>query len=93
MRRTVGHPPVGTVNVPVTHWGETLTIDPFGLELDRLGPANKEQRADEAGDGWIRAALHGISTTVLSVLVLGVMAAVGLVIGAYKHEAILAVLP
>lgn len=72
---------------------QIVIIDPYGAEVDHLGPANAEQRADEAGDGWIRAALHGISTTVLSVLVLGVMAAVGMVIGAYEHEAILGVLP
>lgn len=72
---------------------QIVVIDPYGAELDHLGPANAEQRADDAGDGWIRAALHWISTAVLSALVLGVMVAVGLVIGAYEHEAILGMLP
>lgn len=72
---------------------QIVTIDPYGAEVDRLGPANEEQRADEARDGWIRAALHWISTAALSALVLGTMVAVGLVIGAYKHGPILELLP
>lgn len=63
--------------------------------IDRLGPANEEQRAERkaAVREWIRGALHRAGVATLIVICFGIAVCVGGVIGAYKHGPILELLP
>lgn len=83
---------VGTVPVPVTHWGEPVTIDPVGL--DRLGPANEEQVSDrkKARRAARRAGLRRGLLTIGIDAVFGFGLVVGSVIGALNPDMVLGVL-
>lgn len=74
---------------------ETFTIDPFGLEVDRLGPANAEQRAERKATRRAerRAALYRVGMLALFYVVLAAGACIGLVLGALNPDLVLGVIP
>lgn len=85
---------VGTIDVPVTHWGEPVTIDPHGLELDRLGPANAEQRTErkDRRRAERRASLRRVGLTILADGIFGLGLIVGAVIGSLNPDLVLGLL-
>ncbi|MFJ9387751.1 hypothetical protein ACIRON_02955 [Nocardioides sp. NPDC101246] len=68
-----------------------MTIDPLGSDVDRLGPANAEQRAErkEQRRAERRASLRRVGLTVLIDGIFGLGLVVGAVVGALNHDAIL----
>lgn len=68
-----------------------VTIDPEGARVDRLGPANAEQRAEckEQRRTERRASLRRVGLTVLIDGIFGLGLVVGAVVGALNHDVIL----
>ena len=74
---------------------QLVTIDPFGLEVDRLGPANAEQRAERKATRRAerRAGLRRLGITVGMDALFGLGMLAGLVVGSLNPDLVLGVLP
>lgn len=73
---------------------QIVTIDPYG-EVDRLGPANAEQRAEvrESWRTWFWGVVRQYVATTAVVVVGLALIGIGAVIGAYQPDLVLGVIP
>lgn len=77
---------------------QLVTIDPYGAEVDRLGPANAEQRAERKATRrkwWRRVlhVLHYVGVALAFVLVAVVFAVAGAYYGASDPDAVKDLMP
>lgn len=70
---------------------QIVTIDPYGAAVDRLGPANDEQRTERKDQRRAerRASLRHAGLTVLADGIFGLGLLVGAVIGALNPDMVL----
>lgn len=73
---------------------QLVTIAPFGLEVDRLGPANEEQRTEQKATRRARrrAALRRVAVTVGIDAVFGLGMVAGLLVGSFNPDLVLGLL-
>lgn len=74
---------------------QIITIDPYGAEVDRLGPANEEQRAEirESWRTWFWGVVRQYAATAAVVVVGLALMGIGAVIGAYQPDFVRGLLP